>query len=147
MKNDTYVEELRVALKKHGFKLTHQRRNIVEVLIENRGSHLKSEEIYDIAKNRCPEMGLATIYRTLQVLDGLGYINKLNLDDGVVRYELNLDVQSHNHHHLVCNNCGKIIEVEEDLLEVIEKTISNKYDFRIINHELKFVGLCEGCKK
>lgn len=72
-----------------------------------------SEEIYDEVKNECPEIGLATVYRTLQMLDKIGFTNKLNLDDGCVRYELNLDKDSHNHHHLICKSCGKVIEVEE----------------------------------
>ena len=80
-----YLEELKLKLKDEGFKLTHQRRNIVEVLLSANGKHMSSEEIYDIVKKDCPEIGLATVYRTLQVLDKLGYTNKLNLDDGCVR--------------------------------------------------------------
>lgn len=141
----TYLDELKTKLKEEGFKLTHQRRNIVEVLLSSNGKHMSSEEIYDVVKKDCPEIGLATVYRTLQVLDKLGYTNKLNLDDGCVRYELTLDKTVHNHHHLVCRNCGKIIEVEEDLLDQLEDVIKEKYGFEVENHDVKFNGVCGDC--
>jgi ferric uptake regulation protein len=142
-----YLEELKLKLKDEGFKLTHQRRNIVEVLLSANGKHMSSEEIYDIVKKDCPEIGLATVYRTLQVLDKLGYTNKLNLDDGCVRYELSLDKNAHNHHHLVCKKCSKIIEVEEDLLDQLEDVIKEKYGFDVENHDVKFNGYCSNCSK
>ena len=142
-----YLEELKLKLKDKGFKLTHQRRNIVEVLLSANGKHMSSEEIYDIVKKECPEIGLATVYRTLQVLDKLGYTNKLNLDDGCVRYELSLDKNGHNHHHLVCKKCAKIIEVEEDLLDQLEEVIKEKYGFDVENHDVKFNGYCSNCSK
>lgn len=141
------IEELKAKLKDTGFKITPQRRAIIEILIENNNSHLSSEEIYDKVRNNCPEIGLATVYRTMQLLDEIGAISKLNLDDGCIRYELNLtDENEHNHHHLICKNCGKIIEVREDLLENIEKIVENTYEFKIYDHDLKFYGLCKECK-
>lgn len=145
MVDSKYIDELKNELKESGFKLTYQRRNIVEVMLEQEGEHLTSEEIYDIVKKRCPEIGLATIYRTLQILDKVGHINKLNLNDGCVRYELKVDTNSHNHHHLICDKCGQIIEVEDDMLDSIEKEISKKYNFKVLNHDLKFHGICENC--
>lgn len=142
-----FLEEVKTKLKEEGFKLTHQRRNIVEVLLNSGGKHMSTEEIYDTVKVDCPEIGLATVYRTLQVLDKLEYTNKLNLDDGCVRYELNTDRNAHNHHHLVCSLCGKIIEVQEDLLEDLENMIKDKYGFVVKNHDLKFNGYCEDCRR
>lgn len=147
MDKKEYIEDLKDFLKKNGFKLTHQRRNIVEILLEKSSEHMNTEEIYNVVKKRCPEIGLATCYRTIQILDKLGYLNKLNLDDGSIRYQINLDISSHNHHHLVCNECGRIIEVEEDMLDNIECSIQNKYDFKITNHDLKFHGICSECNK
>lgn len=144
---NNYLEELKFRLKDEGFKLTHQRRNIVEVLLNSHGKHMSSEEIYDEVKRGCPEIGLATVYRTLQVLDKLGYTNKLNLDDGCVRYELNMDKNAHNHHHLICKNCSTIIEVEEDLLDQLESVIKDKYGFEVENHDVKFNGYCSACYK
>ena len=141
------MDLLKEKLKKTGFKITPQRRAIIEVLLENRYYHLSSEEIYDKVRENCPEIGLATVYRTMQLLDEIGAISKLNLDDGCIRYEIDLDNEGHNHHHLVCKNCGKIIGVEEDLLKDIEMKIQENYKFYVVNHDLKFDGYCEDCYK
>ena len=96
----------------------------------------------------CPEIGLATVYRTMQLLDDINVISKLNLDDGCVRYEINLNEEDcHHHHHLICSKCNKIIEVKEDLLDSIEREIQSLYKFKIVDHDVKFYGLCEECNK
>ena len=85
------MEILKEKLKETGFKITPQRRAIIEILLKNDSKHLSSEEIYDLVRVNCPEIGLATVYRTMQLLDEVGAISKLNLDDGCIRYELNLN--------------------------------------------------------
>lgn len=135
-------------LKKKGYKATPQRKVILEVVSEHLGEHLSSEEIYDFVKVKYPEIGLATVYRTVQLLVDLDVLSKLNLDDGFTRYELNdHDGDQHHHHHLICSECGKISEVKEDLLDSIEAEIEKKYEFQIKDHKLKFFGLCKSCKE
>ncbi len=142
------MEILKEKLKETGFKITPQRRAIIEILLKNDSEHLSSEEIYDLVRIDCPEIGLATVYRTMQLLDEIGAISKLNLDDGCIRYELNLNEEdAHHHHHLICKSCGKIIEVKEDLLDTIEEEIQNLYKFNILNHDVKFYGTCDNCTK
>lgn len=141
------IEKLKNNLKEKGYKLTPQRRAIVDIIIRNEGSHLTTEELYDLVKKDCPEIGLATVYRTIQLLEELGIICKLDLDDGCGRYELVHQEENHQHHHLVCTNCGKVFEVQADLLEGLENEIESKYDFKITNHSLKFYGICSECKK
>ena len=113
------MDILKDKLKETGFKITPQRRAVIDILLKHKSDkHLSSEEIYDLVRVDCPEIGLATIYRTMQLLDEIGVISKLNLDDGCIRYELSLNKdECHNHHHLICKNCSKIIEVKEDLLD------------------------------
>ena len=140
------MDILKEKLKETGFKITPQRRAIVDILLKNNSEHLSSEEIYDLVRVECPEIGLATVYRTMQLLDEVGVISKLNLDDGCIRYELNLDKDDcHNHHHLICKKCGKIMEVKEDLLDSIENQIQELYKFNIVDHDVKFYGTCEDC--
>lgn len=103
--------------------------------------------MYNLVKKECPEIGLATVYRTVQLLEELGIISKLDLNDGCYRYELIHESENHQHHHLICSNCGKVIEVEGDLLEGLEHEIEIKYDFKIKNHSVKFYGLCKECNK
>lgn len=144
--NTTDFEILKEDLKKKGYKLTPQRRSIVDTIIKNEGKHLTAEEIYDEVKKDCPEIGLATVYRTILLLEEIGVIYKLDLNDGCSRYELAHAHETHRHHHLVCNECGKVYEVEADLLDELEEEIEKKYGFEILDHSVKFFGRCEQCK-
>nr|WP_132242789.1 Fur family transcriptional regulator [Marinisporobacter balticus] len=140
------MESLKDKLKEKGYKLTPQRRATLDTIIENQGKHLSTEEIYDMVKSKCPEIGLATVYRTLQLLDELEIISKINFDDGCSRYELNTHEDDHQHHHLICLNCGLVIEVEVDLMEALEEEIEKNCDFKISDHKVKFFGYCSKCK-
>lgn len=139
-------EKLKELLKVDGYKLTPQRRAVLEAMLTSEGKHLSTEEIYDIVKQDCPEIGLATVYRTVQLLEKMGVLSRINFDDGCNRYELVHSNEDHHHHHLVCMNCGKVEEAEDDLLDPIEKEIEQKYDFKITNHNVKFFGYCKECK-
>ncbi|WP_097025595.1 Fur family transcriptional regulator [Clostridium peptidivorans] len=141
------VENLKNVLKEKGYKLTPQRRAIVEIIIKNEGSHLTTEEIYNLVKDECPEIGLATVYRTVMLLEEMGLLSKLDLNDGCSRYELIHEDENHQHHHLICRNCGKVIEVQGDLLEELEDNIEKKYNFKIEDHSVKFYGLCNECPR
>ncbi|MBZ4662442.1 MAG: transcriptional repressor [Caloramator sp.] len=141
------AEKLKHTLKSQGYKLTPQRRAVLDVIIDNEGKHLSPEEIYDIVKQNCPDIGLATVYRTLNLLEKMGVVCKMNFDDGCNRYELVHDEEDHQHHHLVCRGCGKVEEVEDDLLEVLEEKIEEKYNFKINDHSVKFYGYCSECRK
>ncbi|WP_425449588.1 Fur family transcriptional regulator [Dethiothermospora halolimnae] len=141
-----FIEQLKTKLKEKGYKLTTQRRIILDVILENKGDHLSPEEIYERVKDKFPEIGLATVYRTLQLFEELDIIYKLNFNDGCSRYELNSDSKDHRHHHLICLSCGKVIEVQLDLLESLEETIEKDGKFKIIDHNVKFFGYCEKCK-
>lgn len=140
------IEDLKNNLKEKGYKLTPQRRAILDIIIDNEGKHLTTEELYDLVKDDCPEIGLATVYRTVQLLEELGIVCKLDLNDGCNRYELVHHEENHQHHHLICMSCGKVIEVEGDLLDSLEQDIQIKYDFQIKNHSVRFFGLCSDCK-
>lgn len=139
-------EELKEKLKIKGYKLTPQRKAILDVVIDNQGKHLSSEEIYDIVKVNCQDIGLATVYRTLTLLSELEVVSRIDLDDNCTRYELNTHEDDHQHHHLICSNCGLILEVSGDRLDELEQKIELEYNFKIKDHKLKFYGLCENCR-
>lgn len=138
---------LKEDLKKKGYKLTPQRRAVVDTIVENEGKHLTAEEIYDEVKKNCQEIGLATVYRTIALLEEIGVVSRLHLNDGCSRYELVHSDEHHMHHHLICNKCNVVIEVQDDLLEEIEKRISKEYKFIILDHSLKFFGHCKRCQE
>jgi Fur family ferric uptake transcriptional regulator len=82
-------------LKQKGLKVTNQRVRVLEVLSNSPDKHLTAEEIYELIKVDYPEIGLATVYRTIQLLLELNLIDRINLDDGFVRYEIgNMDENS-----------------------------------------------------
>jgi Fur family transcriptional regulator, ferric uptake regulator len=141
------INKLKENLKAKGYKLTPQRRAIVDIIIENEGKHLTAEEIYDLVKVDTPEIGLATVYRTIILLEEMGIISRLDIGDGCSRYELVHEEENHQHHHLICTTCGKVMEVEDDLLEALEQNVESKYKFQIQNHSVKFFGLCSDCYK
>ena len=141
------IESLKENLKQKGYKLTPQRRAIVDVIIEKEGEHLTAEEIYDEVKKICPDIGLATVYRTVLLLEEVGVIFKLDLNDGCRRYELVHSEETHRHHHLVCNECRAVFEVQDDLLDELEESIETTYGFKILDHSVKFFGVCSECCK
>lgn len=132
-------------LQREGYKLTNQRKDILNAMYDNRHEHLSSEDVYDIVSKENPELGIATVYRTLQLFEKLNIVYKINFDDGLSRYELNLGNENHHHHHLICLECGKVKEVELDLLESLENEIEKEENFKIIDHNVKFYGYCNQC--
>ncbi len=143
-------ELLRKRLKEKGLKVTHQRLLILSVLEQNSGRHMTAEDIYELVAEDYPEIGLATVYRTLQLLWDMQLVDRISLDDGCVRYEIGHlleDETKHNHHHLICRSCGREIPFAADLLDDLEHHIEDTAGFRVMDHELKFYGLCRECVK
>ena len=134
-----------------GYRMTIPRQVILDLL--NRSSkHLSAEDIYLAVHRTYPGIGLTTVYRTLDLLEQMGLINKFDFGDGRSRYELSQGPQWRHHHHLVCTKCGRIIDYtdfvteEVKLLSKIEESLSKKYNFKINTHQLHFYGLCEKCR-
>lgn len=142
------LQDLRAKLAENHYKMTPQRKEILQIFIEKGANHhISAEEAYEILKGKDFDFGLATVYRNLELLSSLGILSKISFDDGRARYELkSTDPNEHQHHHLICLKCKKIIEFEEDLLEDLEADITAKSGFQIVNHEVKFFGYCSDCK-
>lgn len=140
--------KLREILKLKGYKYTKQREIILNVILENQECHLSPEDVYQKLREKHPEIGLATVYRNLQLLESLGLLYKIDFNDGCQRYELKLNEESeHHHHHLICRICGKVEEFKNDSLEDLEKAIEREKGFQIEDHIVKFFGLCSSCAK
>src|SRR5690554_4949996 len=141
-------ERFKRILRDNGLKVTSQRLMILEALRKRPDKHLTAEEIYELVKAKNPDIGLATIYRTIQLLSELNLIDKLNIGDGQVRYkigQLDKDDNIHHHHHLICLNCEKILTFEDDLLDQLEDTIEKTMNFKVVDHEVKLFGYCSEC--
>ena len=135
-------------LKEKGLKVTRQRLLVLEAIATCPEEHLTVEEIYDLVKFSYPEIGLAIVYRTIQLLNELRLIDRINFDDGFVRYEMGNTHgggKKHHHHHLICMKCGRVISFQDDLLEELEEKITATAGFRIVDHEVKLYGYCVEC--
>ncbi len=139
-------EKILEELKNSGFKITKPRVAIVETLLENSDGHLSVEELYDLVKEKNPDIGITTVYRTVMLLKELGILRKLDVDETRWRFEFSGN-ELHYHHHIVCTKCGKIVEFNEDLLDGLEEEIEKKFGFKITNHMLIFYGLCKECRE
>ncbi|MDI6870687.1 MAG: Fur family transcriptional regulator [Bacillota bacterium] len=127
------------------YRLTPQRALILRLLFEHQGEHLSAEELHALVGRTNPEVGLATVYRTLELLTELRVLQAVDLGDGRARYEL-AGEDRHSHHHLLCLSCGRVEEVRDDLLERLEQSVEAEHGFAILDHQVKFVGLCRECR-
>ena len=135
-----------------GYRFTVPRRVILNVL-SSTSKHLSAEDIYLAVHKDYLNIGLTTVYRTLELLVQMGVVFKSDFGDGRARYELYEGPKGeHHHHHLVCTYCGRAIDYtdfideEVELLKKTEKGLSKKYNFEITSHLIQFYGVCDKCK-
>ena len=134
-----------------GCRMTAGREAVIEAL-SSTDEHLSAEEIYNLAKKKNPDIGLTTVYRTLERLSAMGEVYKFDFGDKRARFELAGSGKGH-HHHLVCTACNSItdyndfIDEELGLLKETEKKLSKKYDFEINSHLIQFYGRCKKCRR
>ncbi|AZP05293.1 Fur family transcriptional regulator [Jeotgalibaca ciconiae] len=137
------LASIKTSLQEGGFKLTPQREATVKVLLEK--DHLSAEEIFMHLKQTNPDIGLATVYRTLEILTQLNITHKVLFEDGLARYDIRRESNKQFHLHLLCMECGKIKEIYDDLISDLEKEIEKKYHFQVEDHRLIFHGICTDC--
>lgn len=129
-------------LARHGMKQTRQREAILEAFLEA-GGHITSEQLYEKVRGPHPEIGAATVYRTLKLLCDAGIANPNHFRSGVTLYEH----RSTHHDHLICIGCGEIIEFECSLIEGAQLEIAERYGYRLTNHSHYLYGFCHGCQR
>ena len=118
-----------------GLKMTGQRRAILEVL-QNSGDHPSVEDVYDRAKKLDSSISIATVYRTLSLLDELNLVTRHEFQEGYSRYELNW----HHHHHLVDLETGEVVEFQNDELERLKVKIARELGYDLVDHRLELYG-------
>ncbi|RLK63222.1 transcriptional repressor [Atopobacter sp. AH10] len=140
------LQSIQKQLQSSSYKLTPQRQMTLQVLLEKDDSHMSAEEIYIQLKKKYPSIGLATVYRTLDILTELGVVYKVTFEDGISRYDLKMEGNEHFHHHLLCLECGRVEEIADDLLTDIEPLVEQEFQFKILDHRLTFHGICHDCQ-
>lgn len=124
---------------KKGVKLTKQRRIIADFL-DKTNTHPTVEELYISIHKKAPHIGLATVYRTLKLLEEVGVIRRLDLGEGKARYEKQHSYQEH-HHHLIDVETGKIVEFESRELENLKKKIALDLGYELVDCRLELYGM------
>ena len=139
------LEKFQSILKENTLKFTKQRELVLKFLYENDG-HFTPEDIYTLIKQQNPHIniGIATVYRTLTLLESSQIASSISFGVQGKKYELGL---KKHHDHLICSKCGKIIEFYDDIIEERQEEIAKKFNFKMRDHTMKIVGLCENCQQ
>jgi Fur family ferric uptake transcriptional regulator len=128
-------------LKEMGFKLTPQRRLILEYIHDN-ASHLTAEEIIKFVEERAPGIDKSTVYRTLDLLENTGCVLKSEVDGHSIYHH----AEEGHHHHLICRNCGRSIDCDESLFSEVINTLVSRYGFQPDMKHMVIRGLCKKCR-
>jgi Fe2+ or Zn2+ uptake regulation protein len=137
------LSDLTERLRRHAPKVTGQRQAILEILRQHR-LPLTSKDIFAaLPRGDCD---LATVYRSLRLLERAGMVKRFEFGDGVARYELLAEGEDGHHHHLICTTCARIVELEVCFGEELEARIANSSGFRGVTHRLEFFGVCPSCQ-
>jgi Fur family ferric uptake transcriptional regulator len=141
------IEQLRARLNdymsRHGLRSTEQRRVVTEMFFASDG-HLSIEDLLDKVRLEEPKIGYATVYRTLKLLKECGLAFERHFGDGVSRYEVAWADEHHD--HLICVECEKIIEFEDDAIEALQHQVAAKHGFTLVRHKLELYGVCSDCQ-
>jgi len=143
MERASDCERIIGTLREHGFRITPQRRRVVEIVCAADG-HISAGEIYDDIHARNPQVNISTVYRTLEWLENLGLVTRSDLGEGREVYEI---ATRGKHHHLVCDRCGAIIEVDDSVLDCLRETLLEKYGFQAEITHLAIHGVCKSCRE
>jgi Fur family ferric uptake transcriptional regulator len=130
-------------LKKAGLKVTLPRIKILNILEASDENHLSAEDIYKSLLLNSEQIGLATVYRVLTQFEAAGIVNRHHFDGGQSLFELN---RGGHHDHLVCVECGKIVEFVEEIIEERQKSVALEHGFTLVHHSLTIYGICPDCQ-
>jgi Fe2+ or Zn2+ uptake regulation protein len=136
------LDTLNTQLSEQGYKLTRQRKAVVEV-VTHAHTRLSAADVFAKAQRACPDLGLTTVYRTLEILEELGAIRRVHLDDGCEGFA---PASAEHGHHLICSRCQETIEFEDCNLSALLRRVSEQTGFTIQQHWLELVGLCPKCQ-
>jgi Fur family ferric uptake transcriptional regulator len=137
-------KKIETLLRQHGFKITPQRRNILRAITLTH-EHLTPAAIHERVCQVHPSIGLVTIYRTLEILTKLGLICEVHAGGNCRSYLMRRPAE--HHHHLICANCGTVIDFTDCDLGELEQRLTRETGFKINGHLLEFLGQCENCLK
>lgn len=139
----THHHQVVEALQQIGYRLTPQRMMILEAIADREG-HISAEEICERVRVAYPYLDISTVYRTLDLLKTLHLVSETDMGRGHAVYEL---LSKGLHHHLICTECGKVLDVDNSFLDPLRQAIEERYDFHAEIEHLAVFGMCSECKR
>jgi Fur family ferric uptake transcriptional regulator len=137
------IKQLVTKFRSLNIQITPQRLVIASALTGS-NKHLSVEDIHQVVRKKNPKIGLATVYRTLNLLKGKGLIEEHRFNDEFSRYELHTEA---HHDHLICIECEAVIEFDQPVIEHLQDLAAAEKNFTIVSHRLQIYGICEQCEK
>ena len=136
-------ERLAKEMRARGYRVTAQRTIILETIAHMSG-HLSAQQVYERAVERLPGLNLATVYRAVETLHEAGLVDMLDAQSEPMRFALRDPENPHG--HLVCTRCGRVMELEAELIEGLAAKVSQRAQFQIDHHHLTLEGTCQACR-
>lgn len=121
--------------------MTRQRQVILEELRAT-DQHPSADDLHGRVKQKLPRISLGTVYRNLEILSELGEIQTIALAGSLKRF----DGMPQNHYHMRCMYCGRLMDAPMEVIDSLERALQEKTEFRILNHQLEFAGICPDCQ-
>ena len=139
------LDDFKNLIKKNNLKFTIQREVILETLY-NSDEHLTPEELHRIIQDKYPELntGIATVYRTLSLLEDSNIVTSLSFGAQGKKYELGA---KDHHDHLICTECGQITEFVDKEIEKRQHKITEELGFKMVDHSMQIYGICKSCQE
>lgn len=138
------LAELSDRLRRKARKVTGARRAILQVL-RAQPHPLSIKEIFSALPSK--DCDLATVYRSMHLLEEMGMVKRFDFGEGLSRYELLSEGDDGHHHHLVCTNCAGVVELDECVMKELEERIAASNGFKAVTHRLEFFGICPACQQ
>ncbi|ANE36156.1 ferric uptake regulation protein [Campylobacter iguaniorum] len=142
---DTLLEKFKKVLRDNGLKYTKQREILLKTLYNN-SDHFTPEQLYLYIKESHPDLnlGIATVYRTLNLLEESGMVTSISFGTQGKKFEL---ATKPHHDHMICRMCGNIIEFEDPTIEKRQSIIAKDHGFKLTGHMMQLYGICQSCNK
>lgn len=141
---DALREQLNSYMERKGLRSTAQRRLVSDTFFQSHG-HLSIDDVLALVREQDPKVGYATVYRTMKLLVECGLANERQFGGTVTRFEVSHD-DSH-HDHLICVECRRIVEFEDDAIETLQERLASRHGFTLVSHKHELYGLCEKCRR
>jgi Fur family ferric uptake transcriptional regulator len=137
------MEQFNRYLTDHGLRHSNRREQVARVFFST-SNHVGIEELYVAVQRLNPKIGIATVYRTLNLLVAANLAARRNFETGATMYE---KAKGEHHDHLICTSCGKIVEFHQEEIERLQDVVAQKYGYDLRSHKMELYGVCKTCGK